>query len=91
MSDEQWNFKTNNDLIYIENISKAKVLGTSSDGRVILEDFEEGKDDQLWKKGKPNTEGYFTLTNYKVPKIMTALPHLSHNLWNSNEIYLSSK
>jgi hypothetical protein len=28
MSDEEWNFKTKDDLIYIENISKRKVLGT---------------------------------------------------------------
>ena len=74
MSDEQWNFKTiNDDLIHIENISKTKVLATASDGQVILEDLEEGKAEQLWKKGKPDAEGYFTLTNYKVPKIMTAI------------------
>ena len=74
MSDEQWNFKTSNDdLIHIENISKTKVLATASDGQVILEDLEEGKAEQLWKKGKPDAEGYFTLINSKVPKIMTAI------------------
>ena len=74
MSDEQWNFKTNDaDLIYIENLSKKKVLATASDGQVILEDHEEGKAEQLWKKGKPNSEGYFTLENSKVPKIITAI------------------
>ena len=74
MSDEQWNSKTNNDdLIHIENISKTKVLATASDGQVILEDLEEGKAEQLWKKGKPDAEGYFTLINSKVPKIMTAI------------------
>ena len=73
MSDEEWSCKTKDDLIYIEKISKKMVLGTSSDDEVILEDFEEGKAQQLWKKGKPNTEGYFTLENSKVPKIMTAI------------------
>ena len=74
MSDEQWNFKTNNDdLIHIENVSKTKVLATASDGQVILEDLEEDKAEQLWKKGKPDAEGYFTLTNSKVSKIMTAI------------------
>ena len=74
MSDEQWNLKTNNDdLIHIENISKTKVLATASDGHVILEDLEDGKAEQLWKKGKPDAEGYFTLINSKVPKIMTAI------------------
>ena len=74
ISDEQWNFKTNNDdLVHIENISKTKVLATASDGEVILEDLEEGKAEQLWKKGMPDAEGYFTLINSKVPKIMTAI------------------
>ena len=73
ISDEQWNFKSSNDLLHIVNISKTKVLGTKSDGHVILEDFEEGKAEQLWRKGMPNSEGYFTLENSKVPKIMTAI------------------
>ena len=61
---DMWNFKTKDDnLIYIENISKAKFLGTTIDGKVILEDFEENKAEQLWQKGIPNGEGYFTLTN----------------------------
>ena len=38
---------------------------------VILEDFEENKAEQLWKKGVPNDEGYFTLENSKVPKLLT--------------------
>ena len=73
MSDEEWNFKTNDDLIYIENISKTKVLGATSDGKVILEDFEEDKPGQLWKKGVPDDEGYLTLENSNVVKVMTAI------------------
>ena len=72
MSDEKWKFnKTKDDLIYINNTSKAKVLETMSDGKVIPEDFKEGKAEQLWVKGEPNAEGYFTLENYKVAKFMT--------------------
>ena len=70
---DKWNFKTKDDLIYIENVSKRRVLGTTSDGKVILEDIEEGKIEQLWKKGEPNAEGYFTLENYKVPMVLTAI------------------
>ena len=62
-SDDEWNFKTKDDLIYIENISKGKVLGTTNDSEVILEVFKGDKAGQLWKKGMPNGEGYFTLTN----------------------------
>ena len=71
--DEVWNFKPKDDLIYIENISKTKVLGTSNDGEVVLEDFAEDKTEQLWRIGESNAEGYFTLENSKVPKIMTAI------------------
>ena len=75
MSDEEWNFKTKDDLVYIENISKTKVLEAKSDGEVILEDFEENKAEQLWKKRSlfdEGFEGYFTLENSKVPKFLTA-------------------
>ena len=72
-SDEDWNFKTKDDLIYIENISKTKVLGTSNDGEVVLEDFEEDKTEQLWKIGEYKAKGYFTIENSKVPKVMTAI------------------
>ena len=83
MSDEEWNLKTKDGLIYIENISNTKVLGATINGEVILEDFEEDKAEQLWKKGEPkdfasevfgepDAEGYFTIENSKEPKFMTA-------------------
>ena len=72
-SEEEWNFKAKGDLIYIENTSKTKVFETTSDGEVILKDFKEGKAEQLWKKGEPNSEGYSTLENSKVQKVMTAI------------------
>ena len=68
-----WNFKTKDDLIYIENSLKTKVLEITNDGKVFLKDLEEGKAEQLWKKGEPNAEGYFTLENSKLPKVMTAV------------------
>ena len=60
-------------MIYIENISKTKVLEAKNDGEVILEDFEDGNADQLWKKGESDADGYFTLENSKVPKVITAI------------------
>ena len=73
-----WIFKTkDDDLIYIENTSKTKVLGATSDGKVIQEVFVDGKADQLWKKGKPDAEGYFTLENSGVPKVITAISESS--------------
>ena len=67
-----WNFKTKDDLIYIENSLKTKVLEITNDGKVLLKDLEEGKAEQLWKKGEPNAEGYFTLENLSKPKVLTA-------------------
>ena len=68
-----WNFKTKDDFIYIENSKQTKVLEVTSNGKVFLKDLEEGKAEQLWKKGEPNAEGYFTLENSKLPKVMTAV------------------
>jgi hypothetical protein len=71
---DSWIFKTKHgDLIYIENTSKTKVLGATSDGKAIQEVFLEGKTDQLWKKGKPDSQGYFKLENSEVPKVLTAI------------------
>ena len=74
-----WNFKTKDDgLIYIENMSKTKVLETTNDNQVILEDFEENKAEQLWQKGNPDEKGYFILvpslpSSVTVPKVITAI------------------
>ena len=74
VSNETWVFKNKTDLIYIENIITKKVLGSTNDGKVSREDYEEGKAQQLWKKGEPNAKGYFTLENSGVPKVITAIP-----------------
>ena len=47
------------------------VWGITNDSKVILENFENNNDGQLWKKGEPNNRGYFTLENYKVSKFLT--------------------
>ena len=69
---DKWNFKTKDDLIYIEDISNKKFLQSSNDGNVFWMDFEENKPQQLWKRGEPNSEGYFSLKNYISQNFMTA-------------------
>ena len=77
-SDDDWDFKPQIDgLIYIENTSKTKVLGSTSDGKVIQEVLVGGKADQLWKKGEADAEGYFTLQNSGEPKVLTAISESS--------------
>ena len=83
-SDDVWNFKTSliyNDSepvkgkenwIYIENSSKAKYLKSSKKGsKVILDKAEQVP--QLWIQRIPNAEGYFTLENDAIGKIITAI------------------
>ena len=84
-SDDMWNFRSkdddstqDDDFIYIENTSKTKVFRLISDSKVIQEVFEEGiVAEQLWKKGKPDSDGYFTFENSAVPKVITAISESS--------------
>ena len=49
-------------------------MGATIDGKVILEDFEENKFFQLWRKGELDAEDYFTLENKGLPsKVLTAI------------------
>ena len=71
---DSWIFKTEaENFIYIENTSKTKVLGATSDDKVIQEVFVDGKADQIWKKTKADTEGYVTLQKQMEPKVITAI------------------
>ena len=77
---DPWIFKPkhnapDNDLFYIENTSLlvSEVLEATSEFKVIQELLVEGKAEQIWKKGKPDVEGYFTLENYGEPKLLTAI------------------
>ena len=72
-SNDEWNIRTRDKFVYIENISKKKVLGITYDGSITEEDFVEDKPGQLWKRGKFNTDGYFILENSDTPKVMTGI------------------
>ena len=63
-SDFQWRLKKQAKNIYcVQNISNKTVLEVSPNGQVSEEDFVQDKPSQLWRKGKINLEGYFTLEN----------------------------
>ena len=59
------------------HLDQAKDLGATSNGKVIQKFLVEGKADQLWKKGEPDAEGYFTLQNSGEPKVLTAISESS--------------
>ena len=73
-SNEVWNFTTQGNMILIENVSERKVLGISTNNIVIKKDEDQDDSTQLWKKGKPNAEGFFILENSEFPMVMTAMP-----------------
>ena len=83
----EWNFRTKGKFVYIENISKKKVLGITHDGSVIEEDFVEDKTRQLWKIGTSHADGYFILENSDTTKLLTAIsPSRLETKGNSNLI-----
>ena len=64
-------------------------MGATRNGKVILEDVEEDKDEQLWKKGVPDAEGYFTLENSNMLKFMTAISESGLEIKGNLTRYLS--
>ena len=55
-------------------------MGKKSDSdEVVLQDLEEGKAGQLWKKEKAKTECYFIFENSNVTKVSTSDPDVSLN------------
>ena len=49
-------------------------MQATNDGKVTKKNFVDGKAEQLWKKGQPDDEGYFTLESHsKSAKFITAI------------------
>ena len=77
-SQDEWKFGKKGEMYYVENVTKKRVLGATTFGKVIEEDFEEDKlkPRQLWKKVDP-VEGYVHLENAESKKFMTAISNNS--------------
>lgn len=70
--DHKWNVTIKKPTLFnIVNLNNDKVLEINN-GRVTEEDAVDGKDGQLWRKGKPDADGYFSLEGSKSSKILTA-------------------
>ena len=74
---DSWIFTPKGNEWIIENNSETKVLEATSDSKVIFKDFDEGKAEQLWKKGELDADDYFTLKNSGVPRVLTAISESS--------------
>ena len=72
-SNDDWKLETIDQSIYIENMSNRTVLGIEKTDIVIAENFDQYKFGEAWIKGEPDKEGFFTLTNMKSRKLLTAI------------------
>jgi len=77
-SDDEWKLLTINDgtstSTYIANLSNNTVLGIENfDDTVVAKNFDQYKFEEAWIKGEPDNQGFFTLTNMKSRKILTAI------------------
>ena len=62
----------NEKLIRIKNKVDNKTLVGFGSKAIANETFVEGRHIQLWKRGQPDNEGYYTLQNSESQKFMTA-------------------
>ena len=62
-----------NEYILIRNSSNLMVLAVTNEPDLDEQNFEEGKNEQLWTREDSNTDGFFTLKNLKVQKYLTAV------------------
>ena len=92
-SQDEWKFGKKGEMYYVENVTKKRVLGATTFGKVIEEDFEEDKlkPRQLWKKLDPvgpATEGHFLLENGESKKFMRAISNNSIEIKGNCLLYL---
>ena len=66
-------------------------MEAKTDNTVIFATFVDGKAEQLWKKGTPDGEGFFSLKNSEVPKVITAISEsgleIKGNTMNSYRVF----
>ena len=68
--DDQWSIPKEEESGKIEEITSRRVLGQRNNIDVILE-TQKDSDDQIWIKGKPSIDGYFTLNNKATNTFLT--------------------
>ena len=70
---ETWILIAKGQEVYIRNNSTGTVLEAHKDGKVIKEFKIEGNANQLWTKGIPDNQGFYTLRNLGRQKVLTAI------------------
>ena len=75
MSRDEWNFgpvDSADETVYIENTSKGTVLSISNEEVKEVTHYQNDAA-QIWRKGDPDNEGYFTLSSSNSEKVLTAV------------------
>jgi len=90
VDEDEWNFKPEGDLFYIENTTRDKVLAVTIDSKhkethIRLSDMVIDRENayggyfttsgRLWKKGPTDEDGYFKITDPESGKILTAVSY----------------
>ena len=70
---ETWILIAKGQEVYIRNNSTGTVLEAHKDGKVIKKFEIEGNANQLWTKGIPDNQGFYTLRNLGRQKVLTAI------------------
>ena len=86
-SQDKWRLKGagRRNVIKIINETNNKVLTANDDGTVIEDHLKDNNARQLWKRGKANIEGYFTIQNAEKSTYLTATSNGSLEIKESIE------
>ena len=88
-SKDNWDLMVDETWVCIQNKSTEKVLTISNSGAEVIEDtMVPFKSSQMWTKGEPNKDGYFTLTSIDSGKVLTANWALSLTIEGKNLVEL---
>ena len=88
-SNDEWTFVEKDSMMIIKNTSKNKVLGSTADGKVTLEEFDEANIGQSWIQKKSTNEHYFTFKNADSMKFLTAVSEDALEVKGNFVIYCS--
>ena len=71
-STNSWKLEFIGKLAYLKNTSKNKFFAIDNSFNVTLQNLGQNNTNQLWKQGRIDNEGYFTLSDPLSPKVLTA-------------------
>ena len=71
-STDSWKLEFNGTLAFLKNTSESKAIAIDNSFNVTLQDLGQNNTNQLWKQGRIDNEGYFTLSDPLSPKVLTA-------------------